>query len=102
MGTEVPPRDTRTTQFLAAAAAIGILLAVHLVSYVIACQTSAFGSGSYVLWACVLLPLMTLAVALALALQGKWHWGQLVLVMLAALLFSFLHLLLCGIMSASV
>lgn len=83
-------------------AAIGILLAVHLVSFVVARQVFVLVSRGYVLWACGLLPLMTLAVALALKAQGKWHWGQLILVMLASLLFSFLHLLICGEASAAV
>ncbi|WP_170157008.1 hypothetical protein [Roseimicrobium gellanilyticum] len=68
----------------------------------IALQTFALVSRGHLLWACVLLPLMTLGVAITLKAQGRWHWGQLIFVILAALLFSFLHLLICGILSASV
>ncbi|QIF04333.1 hypothetical protein [Roseimicrobium sp. ORNL1] len=102
MSTHRSERDVRTGQFLEAGQLIGALLLVHLVSYLMARHAFGLVTTGYISWTCVLLPLGALGSVIVLKVNRAWHWGQVILVMLAALFFSFIQLFIFGEASAAV
>jgi hypothetical protein len=95
-----PRHDPRTRQFLELVTASVGLMFLHIASFMLAGRSIV--STNYAIWACIALPFLALVVAVMLVVAGRWHWGQSILFMILALIFSFIQLMLVGEASAAV
>ena len=93
------PTDPRTPQFLDAVLASAVLIGVNFASFRL--SGSAVISQNYFYWAVIVLPCLASLVALSLVLNRRWNWGQLIYLMIVALLCSFVQLMILGEASAS-
>lgn len=101
MSNEQPPLpDPRTPQFLDAVLASAGLIGVHFVTFLL--SGSSIVSQYYFIWAVIVLPCLAFLVALSLVLNRRWRWGQLIYLMIVALLSSFVQLMILGAAGASV
>ena len=94
--------DPRTSQFIEAIIFSGVLLAVHFTAFIVAKSSMGLISGGYLVFCCIVLPVVALGGCIILRSARGWHWGQIVLVSLLALLMGFIQLLIVGAASASV
>lgn len=94
--------DPRTAQFVETVVFVAVLLAVHLVAFVVARYSMDLLGGSYLGFVCLILPLVSVVASIVLHSLRRWHWGQVAFVILASLLISFIQLLIIGSASAAV
>ena len=94
--------DPRTTQFFEVAVFGGILLLIHLGAFVVARSSMNLISIGYLVFCCLVVPLAAVAGSIILRSMRGWHWGQVVLVALLALLLGFVQFLIVGSASAAV
>lgn len=59
-------------------------------------------SRGYLVFSCLVLPIISLVGCIILRSARGWHWGQIVLVSLLALLMGFIQFLIAGAASAAV
>jgi len=94
--------DPRTAQFVETVVFVAVLLAVHLVAFVVARYSMDLLGGSYLSFVCLILPLVSVVASIVLRSLRSWHWGQMAFVIFASLLISFIQLLIIGSASAAV
>lgn len=94
--------DPRPPQFIEAIIFGGILLAIHFSAFIVARFSMDLISRGYLVFCCVVLPVVSVAASIILRSTRGWHWGQVIFVTLLALLFSFVQLLIVASASAAV
>jgi hypothetical protein len=96
------PRDARTAQFSEVGLVCFLLLVAHGSALAIHFYSNLIGMGTYMMITGIFFPLIILFPAVSFWVEGRWHWGQVVLAMMVALALSFFQLMLIGCESASV
>ena len=94
--------DPRTSQFAEAIIFSAVLLAVHFTAFIVARSSMELISRGYLVFSCFALPIVSLVGCIILRSARGWHWGQVVLVSLLALVMSFIQLMIVGAASAAV
>ena len=99
---EWEPKAPRTTRFSEVALVSFLLLVAHGIVLALHFKADMISIGAYMMITGICFPLMILILAFGFWCEGRWHWGQVVLAMMVALVLSFFQLLLIGSESASV
>ena len=94
--------DPRTAQSLDVAVFGGILLLIHVRTFIAARSSMNLISIGYLAFCCLVLPLVAVAGSILLRSMRGWHWGQVILVVLLALLLGLVQFLIVGSASAAV
>jgi len=94
--------DPRTRQFFEVLAAIVIVAGVHAASFFLAVESDHLFSSGYAMWVFVVLPAFAIIIAATLTASRRWHWGQALLLIVAATVATFIQAAIIGGASASV
>ncbi len=79
-----------------------LLLVAHGIAMAIGVYSQTVGWGTYLMITGICFPLIVLILSVNFWVEGRWHWGQVVLAMLVALVLSFFQLMWIGCESGSV
>ena len=97
---QAPLRDPRTAQFSEVALVCFLLLAAHGTVLGIHFYLNLISMGAYMMITGIFFPLIILFLSVSFWVEGRWHWGQVVLAMMVALVLSFFQLVLINSGSA--
>ena len=95
----MPPDDSndpRTKQAVEVLIAVGVLGAFHLFCLGIGFADSRFVFGGYLVFSCMILPVMSVAAVVFLIKKRSWHSGQILMFLVISAIMSFLQFILVG------
>jgi uncharacterized membrane protein len=95
----MPPNesiDQRTKQAIEVLVAVGVLGAFHLLCLAIGYADSGFVFGGYLVFSCIILPILSIFAAFFLNKKRSWHSGQIIMFIGASTVMSFFQFILVG------
>jgi hypothetical protein len=95
-------KDPPTAQFIEVLIFAGVLLAIHLIAFIVARSSMGLISQGYLVFCCLVLPIASIAGCVLLRSVRGWRWGQVALTTLLGLLLSFIQFLIVAAASAAV